>query len=428
MILPGIPQDLGDGLRIKACTTDGDVEKIAGLNGEVHGVTEGEAVRRWLIEGHPQLDPKGWLFVEEEGSGQAVATLSLMPQTWRFGPVTLPVAELGFVATRPAYRRRGLQRALSAAFDRIALTNGYSLSAIEGIPYFYRQFGYEYALPLFDCRFDLALDEVPAGAPPRYSFRLAGPADVPQLMSFYQQGNADLVITTERSEAMWRYHLTVPAGTIFGLQFYLIADDGCDVGYVALAPSGWANRLNLVELSLAEVALEGEGPSAVEAALRFARGRAAEGGHESVGLQLPAGHPACRWARAKGHQEADVYGWQMKVLDPVRFLYAVAPLLEERLSAAAWGRYSGMLRFNLYRHKVGLQIDGDRVSAQALEPEAETDVRLPPFAATQLWLGWRSFAALDHWYKDVSANVEKHALLEVLFPPLQDRVHIYLGY
>ena len=428
MRLPGIPQELGQDLVIRACMTDRDVERVAALNGEIHGPAEGEAVRRWLTEGHPQLEPDGWLFVEDQGTGQAVATLSLMPLTWRFGPVSLPVAELGFVATRPAYRRRGLQRALSAAFDRIALANGYTLAAIEGIPYFYRQFGYEYALPLFDSRFDLPLDQIPAGRPAPYAFRLAGPADVPHLMAFYRGGNADLVITTERSEAMWHYYLNMPPEASFGLQVYLISHDGHELGYLALAPSGWANRLNLVELSLAGVGHGWEVGSAVESALRFARGRAGEGGHESVGLQLPAGHAACRWAEERGHQEEDVYGWQMKVLDPVRFLSAIVPLLEGRLAASALEGYSGELRFNLYQRKVGLRMEGGRVSALALEAEAETDVNLPPFAATQLWLGWKSFAALDDWHKDVRATEEKHTLLEVLFPPLPDRVHIYLGY
>ena len=46
--------------------------------------------------------------------------------------------------------------------------------------------------------------------------------------------------------------------------------------------------------------------------------------------------------------------------------------------------------------------------------------------AIQLWLGWKSFPALDEWHKDVWAKKEKHHLLEVLFPPAE--AHIYLGY
>ncbi len=428
MRLPNIPQDIGNDLVIRACITDGDKEKVAELNGEVHGTVERETVRRWLIEGHPQLDPSGWLFVEDRGSGQAVATLSLMPLTWRFGSVSLPVAELGFVATRPAYRKRGLQRVLSAAFDRIALANGYTLAAIEGIPFFYRQFGYDYALPLFDSRFDLQLDLLPALPSTPWSFRQARPEDILNLMAFYRQSTANLVITTERSKAMWQYFLSKPDGATFGFRLYMISRNRCDVGYLAVAPSGWVNRLNLLELSLSDVASDSEVRGGVEAVLQFACARAHEGNHESVGLQLPPGHPACDWAREKGCRELGVYGWQMKVLDPVGFLQIIGPVLERRLAASAFSGTSGEIGFNLYRLKVGLVLDSDGVRVRALDPDAETHASIPPFAATQLWLGWKSLGALDDWHKDVVAREESRPLLETLFPVLDGKVHIYLGY
>ncbi len=427
--LPGIPQRLDDDLIIKACAAVDDIERVAALNAEIHGRDEGETVRRWLVERHPQIEPDGWLFVEDEGSGEAVATLGLMPLVWRYWPVSVPVAELGFVATRPAYRRRGLQRALSAAFDRVALANGYTLAAIEGIPYFYRQFGYEYALPLFDSRFNFALDQIPAGPSPRYSFRAALPADIPRLLALYAEQNVGLVITTERSEAMWHYYLSLPAGVPFGLQVGLILHGEKVVGYLALAPSGWVNRLNLVELALERTFQSGaDARELILAVLRFARAQAEAGSYQSVGLQLPADHPASQAAREMGIKEEGTYGWQMKVLDPVRFLNVIAPALTERLAASDLKGYSGALSFDLYRQKVGLRIEEGRVCAVLLDSEVETDVNIPPFAATQLCLGWRSFAALDDWHKDVWAKEAKQPLLDILFPPLNGKVHIYLGY
>jgi predicted acetyltransferase len=417
--LPGIPQDLGGNLTVKACASKHDIRRVAGLNGEIHGREEGEAVRRWLVEGHPQIEPDGWLFVEDGTTGEAVATLSLMPLTWRYGPVSLPVAELGFVATRPAYRRRGLQRALAAAFDRIALANGYALAAIEGIPYFYRQFGYEYALPLFDSRFNLALDQIPAGSLAPFAFRPAAPADIPFLMACYDQQNADLTITTERPEAMWRYSLSLPPDAVFGLRIVEILRDERALGYLALAPSGWSNRLNVVELA-------GDTREMILAALRFARAQAEESGHDGVGLQLPTDHLASVVARYQGIKEERTYGWQMKVLDPVRFLNTISPALDERLAASVLRGTSGELNWNLYRQKVGLRLEDGRVSAVALDLEAETEVNIPPLVATQLWLGWKSFAQLDDWHKDVWAQEEKRFLLDVLFPPVE--AHIYLGY
>jgi predicted acetyltransferase len=420
MDLPGIPQRLDEELVIRACHTEADIEQVAALNGEIHGSTEGEAVRRWLLKGHPQIRPEGWLLVEDERTGEAVATLSLMPLTWRYGPVSLPVAELGFVATQPAYRRRGLQRALSAAFDRIALANGYTLAAIEGIPFFYRQFGYEYALPLFDSLFNWQLNQIPRGRSAGFSFRPAEPADVTVLASFYREHTASLDITTERSEEMWRYLVQAPEQTFYRTQIYLQERrDGQVIGYLGLAPSGWANRLTLMELSADQ-------QDAILAALRFAGERARAGGHEAVGLQLPANHPACVLSRYQGIKEERPYGWQMKVLDRVRFLEMIAPALEERLASSLLSGIREELVWNLYRDRIGLRIEGGQVTPFVPRPEAEPDLSIPPLVATQLWLGWKSLAALDDWHKDMWVKDEKRLLLEVLFPPAM--AHIYLGY
>ena len=141
---------------------------------------------------------------------------------------------------------------------------------------------------------------------------------------------------------------------------------------------------------------------------------------------MPANHPASLVARDMGIGEERTYGWQMKVLDPVRLLNVIAPALEGRLAASLLRGYGGELNLNLYRQKVGLRIEAGRVSAVPLDAEAATDVNIPPPVAIQLWLGWKSFPALDEWHKDVWAKKEKHHLLEVLFPPAE--AHIYLGY
>ncbi len=424
MNLLGLPQRLDDDLIIKACRSVDEIELVAALNAEIHGPAEGEAIRRWLLDGHPQLEPGGWLFVEDERDGAVAATLCLMPLTWRYGSAPLPVAELGFVATHPTYRQRGLQRALSAAFDRVALANDFSLSAIEGIPYFYRQFGYDYAVPLIpDSRFRLELGQIPVGLSPEYIMRPAIAADIPQLQTLYRKQNAGLVISTERSEAMWRHYLTSSFVAPFGMRLSMIIRDERSIGYLALAPSGWSDRLNVIEL-----ALDADHEEVILAALRFARIQAEAGEHAGVGLQLPVAHPASQWARAMGVKDEGEYGWQMKVLDPVRFLNVIAPALERRLLGTESEGLSGDLSFDLYRQKLGLRFQDGRVKALPLPPDAPADVNLPPFAATQLWLGWRSFAALDDWHKDVRARDESRSLLNLLFPPLEGAAHIYPGY
>ena len=62
---------------------------------------------------------------------------------WSFAGILFGVTRAEMVATEPSYRRRGLVRALFEMVHARGAAEGHLLSAITGIPYFYRQFGYE---------------------------------------------------------------------------------------------------------------------------------------------------------------------------------------------------------------------------------------------------------------------------------------------
>ncbi|MBL7199439.1 MAG: hypothetical protein ISS56_04770, partial [Anaerolineae bacterium] len=71
-------QALGDGLVIKSLADARDIERLAAFNGLIFG--DGvAALTRELILNHPRSQPEHWLFVEDDGSGQIVSTLCLIP-------------------------------------------------------------------------------------------------------------------------------------------------------------------------------------------------------------------------------------------------------------------------------------------------------------------------------------------------------------
>ena len=95
------------------------------------------------------------------------------------GPAQIPVGEMSLVGTAEPYRRRGLVRAQVHQFKRRLAARGCLLSLIQGIPYYYRQFGYTYALPL-----EGGLIVNPRELPPiarGYTFRSATVEDIPLL-------------------------------------------------------------------------------------------------------------------------------------------------------------------------------------------------------------------------------------------------------
>jgi GNAT superfamily N-acetyltransferase len=134
-------------LVLKSIASERDVERVAAFHGLIHDQGVAGMVRELVLH-HPNTRPEHWLYVEDKATGQVVSSLCLIPWAWQYQGVEIKTGEMGIVGTLEAYRHRGLIRALVERFKELLREGGYDLSQIQGIPYFYRQFGYEYAMPL----------------------------------------------------------------------------------------------------------------------------------------------------------------------------------------------------------------------------------------------------------------------------------------
>jgi predicted N-acetyltransferase YhbS len=143
--------------------TDEDIEQNIDIQRKVFGPGSGvDLLVKKLVYNHPRMTLKNHFVIKHHG--KTVATLNLIPSEWSIGGILLKVAEMGNVATLPEYRNRGLIRTLVNEYHKEVVNQGYDLSVIEGIPYFYRQFGYEYAIPL-DEEIVIQLERLPSHEP-----------------------------------------------------------------------------------------------------------------------------------------------------------------------------------------------------------------------------------------------------------------------
>ncbi len=77
-----------------------------------------------------------------------VSSLNLIPQTWSYEGIEFGVGRPELVGTLPEFRGKGLVRAQFDEIHKWCIERNMPVQAITGIPYFYRQFGYEMALDL----------------------------------------------------------------------------------------------------------------------------------------------------------------------------------------------------------------------------------------------------------------------------------------
>lgn len=418
------PQCLGDHLLLKAASDARDIERVAAFNAAVHQDEAVGVFTRWKLGGtHPVVTFSDCLFVEDTQSGEIVSSLCLLPQAWTYEGIPLQVGEVSLVGTRPDYRGRGLIRAQMGEIDRMLRARGCLLSGIEGIPYFYKQFGHEYAIPLGSCA-KLGLDGVPplaAGQPEPVTIRrMSVDSDLPPVMGLYDAYAAELSIASVRDEALWRYQESAPPGVPEPATKYVVEDGTGIVGYFGVRKNMWGPLLEFDE-----AVVRPGGQEDWQAMLRFARELAISRDYGQLCFALPQSHPLLTVARSLGAKPERQYAWQVRVVDCVAFVQHVAPALEKRLAGSPLADFSGCLDINTMPRVLHLQFDRGRLVsvAETNEPEEQATLRVPPSLLTQLLLGYRSCQRLMDWSLDVWAHPQVRPLVDMLLPETESFVY-----
>jgi predicted N-acetyltransferase YhbS len=409
-------QPLGDGLWLRTAADRRDVERVAEFNGAIHGPGVAPMTHNLFIH-HPHTRGKDLVFIEEEHDHQIVSSLCLIPWTWRYEGVAIPAGEMGIVGTLESHRGRGLVRAQVDYFKRRLHERGCLLSPIQGIPYFYRQFGHEYALPL-EGGLRLEIRHVPDPPDAPFTFRLATGDDLPALLRHYDEAAKDLAIHAVRDTATWRYLLAHTDGTETECENWIIQDaDGHVAGTMRLPKHHFGQELVVGEVSRL-------GFEAALAVLHHLKTLAVARDKPGIRLNLPAHCTLMRLARSLGAHDLGTYAWQIHVPDFAALLRALAPVLERRVARSPFAGLSRDVRLGLYRETILLRFVAGKLTEVAnLSPTADEAIRLPPLQFVPLVLGYRTWEELRAARLDVSVAPTWRLLMETLFPRLASFIY-----
>jgi len=426
---PGVPIDLGDGLLLKAVREAQDAERLAAFNAFVHHDEAVGVLTRWLMNGkHPAARHSDFLFVEDTTKGEIVSSLALVPQTWTYDGIPLRVGQVESVGTHPAYRGRGLIRAQMEVIERMLSARGCELSCIAGIPYFYKQFGYEFAIPWGSCA-HLRLDQVPALVEGRKEpvtiRRINVDTDLPKAMSLYDAHAAELCLVSVRDEALWRYEESLPPGIPEPPETYVVEDHSSIMGYFRVKKSMWGPQLEFTEASVRPAGQVWGSQNALLAILRFVRALAAQRKFCKLDFALPRTHPLVTVARYLGAELERQYAWQVRIVDHVDFLQRIAPALERRLAHSLLAGFSGPLGINTMTRLIRLQFNQGRLACITDEgyQQGQGEVRMPPLTLNQLLLGYRSCQEIMDCQLEVWGRPEARQLVDVLFPKVESFIY-----
>src|SRR4051812_43327009 len=235
---PAYRRDLGGGLVLR-WSTAADVEAIGQLYGFVFRDKPEDPPNQhmpaWtqdLMSGHhPLIGAGDFAVVENTDGGAIVAATCLMRQTWEYEGIAFPVGRPEIVATMPGFRNRGLIRSIFELIHARGAAEGQLAQGITGINYYYRQFGYEYALDLGGRRsvYLAAIGDLKPGETEPYTLRAATLADIPQVIALYDRERARGPVSAPIDAGYWRWVMEGqnPQGGE-GWSMYMIEGEGDD--------------------------------------------------------------------------------------------------------------------------------------------------------------------------------------------------------
>lgn len=435
-------RELGAGLVLR-WSVPSDLENLKQLYGNVFrggrstnpfNARMGYWVEDLMSGRHPLSGPNDFAVVEDTERGRLAAATCLMNQTWDYDGVALPVGRPEIVATEAEYRNRGLIRAIFDLIHARSAARGHLAQGITGIPYYYRQFGYEFALDLGGGRTQLISSVAPLkeGESEPYLLRPATPEDLPKVRELYDCERARAGLSTQIDPDYWRFTLGgMHPQSAEGWVIQMIADaraEGQPVrGYVMYRRMRNGDTVVVVGLAVEPgVPLVGVLPSVTRALAEL--GKSLEQWEPKPELtpakilfELGRSHPVySALGPTLWPDQARPYAWYVRVADAPAFIRRVAPVLERRLAGSVQAGYTGDLKISFYRGGLWLKFEQGRLTSvepwQAPVMDSDAMAGCPPLVFLQLLFGHRSLQELRDIFPDVWANDAGRTLLEALFP------------
>ena len=431
-ILSQMPIDLGDNLILRFAGPE-DVDALAEFNGRVFEDERVDHGIRGLMSGHhPTVKAIDFTLVEDTRTNKIVSSMCLISQTWAYSRIPFKLGRPEVVVTEPEYRRRGLVRKQFEVIHALSASRGELMQGITGIPWYYRQFGYETAMNLGGGRgvAGVHLPKLKDGDSETYRLRPAVDDDHAFIRELYDHASQRQPFVALRSETEWNYEFNGRSENDFAHLKWLIIETAARerLGYVQYYPWIEDNALYIVQMELKSgVGYLNLMPSVLHGLWKISQTTPAWGNQELKTLMLELGrthpaYPALLGNKIHGHEP---YGLYIRVPDLVAFLRHIQPALEKNLVGTVAEGYNGELKLNYYRSGIQLKFnDGKITDISNWVPDSveDGDAQFPDLTFLQLLCGRHRFNELKTNFADCDGNDEAGVLLDCLFSPFTGNV------
>jgi len=418
-----------DGLEFGFAETQAEIDEVVQFQKEIFGESYGNFLTR-LIGHLPGFKNEMNPFIRDSDSGKIVSSVVAFPSDWSYDGVIIRNLELVFVGTAEAYRNRGLFNVLYIYLDRLMKEGEFDISSVQGIPYFYRKYGYDLIIPeSYLNLIALPIGNIPAlksESKPEFMDIVVRPFeedDIGSLVTLFQETNQKLLVSSVRSKELWEVQERLRKELLWNFETFVLERNGIIDGYFRLLEQKSTDSTNVLIVNESSI----RSYDATMRTLYYLKTIAEE---KEVGILKLSGHLSSTlgiFALDYGGTRNLVWKHQIRVLDLTRFLNKIRPVLEKRLKGTVFENLTKEIFINTYRscHRLNF-VEGvldtiENIGAQP--PNTYSELRFPPDSFIRLLFGDYPLSELKKLNLDLTISRGYGILFETLFPEKESFIY-----
>ena len=391
-----------------------DIKEIVRLHEAVQG--EGEWAQNLIDGTHPVTDHNNFTVVYDNDTNKIVSSMCYIPQTWKYEGIPFSCARMEMVSTLSEHRNKGLVRQQFNYLHEICKAKGIDITAVVGISWFYRKFGYDLSLRYNNSYIVSARHLVKQYMcdNPAYRFESAGVDD----LQYYKQ---------LQSVCMQRYRVICDAPDKFWqqlycndasakLKLYIIKNqESRPIGAIAVPPETDEGVLDVLfcELSSGESWLDAS--SSIFSFLKEIYPEQVE----YFRFVMPPGHPLYSFTQEAAAYQPKTeapFAWYVRIGEYESFIKSLAPYFQDKIAHSILPDYTGEIKISFYAGGLSMSfINGMLTTVETGLPK-EPNAYIPQELFKQLLFGYKSLAELQSYSAEANVSGAARVVLDTLFP------------
>ncbi|MFX1566960.1 MAG: GNAT family N-acetyltransferase [Promethearchaeota archaeon] len=392
---------------------ESEEEKVAITNlcMEVHQDEVLKSLIHQIFLEYPQKNEILWLYIRDDKKKEIVSLICLIPLEWQIEDTILPVCEMEFVGTLEEYRGKGFIKILNELYEKIMDQNGFILSAITGIPYFYRILGYEYISSLDD-RIMIPASKIPNERLKNVIIKLANLDDLPFIEEKYSEFHKNYFIFNKFDIECFKFKYLNDQYNTELRSTYILQDSGISMNYFSF---GMSYDNQNFEISCPDL-----NKNEMITLLQFIKAIGNYTNDDNITLSINEHSSLYNFIRNLGGQPISTYGWQVKIPNLKNFISLIKNILENRISNSDFKGLTKTVRISNYSETILIDFSNGKIKkietlTEHPDPKI-TDLMIPEATLFKLILGDRTFDEINYIVKDAIVNISSKLLIETLFP------------